>query len=162
MSEAANSNVVSFDFRAKNPSARAGQPVETTHKIRVVTLGDDYWFAATDVAEVLGYRDATAMVRILDGDEKGTHILCTLGGDQKLVIISETGLYTAIIRSRKPEAVPFKRWVTKEVLPSLRKTGSYTLPEGQSMPLPSSVAAAMREVMEARQRVVLGFLPMNF
>jgi len=68
------------------------------------------------------------MTRNLDDEEKGTHILCTLGGDQKVTIINESGLYSAVLKSRKPSAKRFKKWVTGEVLPSIRKTGTFGAP----------------------------------
>ena len=85
-------------------------------------------FVASDVANVLGYRDAHNMVRMLDDDEKGTQIVRTPGGDQELTIISESGLYACILKSRRPEAKTFRKWVTSEVLPALRKTGRYAVP----------------------------------
>lgn len=96
------------------------------NKIR--TLIDDFgepWFVASEVANILGYRMASDATRILDNDEKGTHNLRTLGGEQKLAIVSESGLYSLIFASRKPEVKDFKKWVTSKVLPSIRKTGSY-------------------------------------
>ena len=86
------------------------------------------WFVATDVAAVLGYRNAPDMTRMLDDDEKGTQIVRTPGGDQELTIISESGLYACILKSRRPEAKVFRKWVTGEVLPALRKTGRYAVP----------------------------------
>ncbi len=86
------------------------------------------WFVATDVARILDYRNAPDMTRNLDEDEKGTQIVRTPGGPQKTSVISESGLFAAILRSRKPEARKFRKWVTSEVLPSIRKTGSYATP----------------------------------
>lgn len=99
------------------------------HPIRVVMVNSEPWFVCTDVAEALGYRNAPDASRHLDADEKGTHILRTLGGDQKLTIISESGLYALVLRSRKPEARKFAKWVTSEVLPSIRKNGGYGTPQ---------------------------------
>lgn len=90
---------------------------------QVRTIGGD--FVAADVARVLGYHDASAMTRTLDDDEKGMQIVQTPGGDQKLITVTESGLYHAIIKSRVPKAKTFRRWVTSEVLPAIRKTGSY-------------------------------------
>lgn len=99
-----------------------------THAVRVVLDESGApWFVAGDIADVLGYRKANDMTRSLDDDEKGAHILRTLGGDQTVTIISESGLYHAILKSRKPEAKTFRRWVTHEVLPTIRKTGGYRL-----------------------------------
>lgn len=96
-----------------------------THTVRVVTQNNQPWFVATDVATTLGYRNAPDASRHLDDDEKGTQIVRTLGGDQKLTVISESGLYALVLRSRKPEARKFAKWVTSEVLPSIRQTGGY-------------------------------------
>ena len=93
--------------------------------VRVIARGDQPWFVATDVASALGYRNAPDATRHLDEDEKGTQNVRTPGGEQQLTIISESGLYALILRSRKPEARKFAKWVTSEVLPTIRKTGSY-------------------------------------
>lgn len=86
-------------------------------------------WVATDVAKILGYSATAAMTRTLDSDEKGVQILHTLGGDQRFTTITESGLYSAILGSKRPEAREFKRWVTHEVLPSIRKRGAYLTPE---------------------------------
>ncbi|AOE85806.1 BRO-N domain-containing protein [Pseudomonas sp. TCU-HL1] len=97
-----------------------------TLPVRVLTREDgELWFVASDLAIALEYRDAGNMARNLEDDEKGTHIVSTLGGDQDVLIVNEAGLYSAILRSRKPSAQRFKRWVTHEVLPTIRKTGRY-------------------------------------
>lgn len=98
--------------------------------VRIVMQHDQPWFVATDVAAILGYRNAPDMVRNLDDDEKGTQIVRTLGGDQELTIISESGLYNAIFRSRRAEAHAFRRWVTGTVLPEIRRTGGYAAGRG--------------------------------
>lgn len=95
--------------------------------IRSLKIKGEPWFVAADVAAVLEYRDAFNLARILDDDEKGTHVVSTPGGDQEMSTINESGLYAAILKSRKPEARKFRRWVTGEVLPSIRKTGGYRL-----------------------------------
>jgi prophage antirepressor-like protein len=95
--------------------------------VRMLVVRGEPWFVASDVAAILGYRNAPDMVRNLDDDEKGTQIVRTPGGKQEANVISEAGLYSAALRSRKPEAREFKRWVTHEVLPSIRKTGQYSV-----------------------------------
>lgn len=96
--------------------------------IRVV--GDEItpWFVATDICRALGLTNASESVRSLEEDEKGLRITETLGGPQELVTVNESGLYALIFRSRKPEARLFRRWVTAEVLPAIRKSGTYTVP----------------------------------
>lgn len=93
--------------------------------VRTVTVEGEPWFVAADVARLLGYSSTAAMTRTLEADEKGVHSLHTPGGDQDFTIVSESGLYSAIFRSRVPGAQHFKRWITREVLPSIRKHGGY-------------------------------------
>lgn len=101
--------------------------------VRVVTLDGEPWFVAADVAAILGYERAHDMTRNLDDDErcvsrlKGAQNVPTLGGDQEHSIISESGLYNAIFRSRRDEARAFRRWVTGTVLPELRRTGGFAM-----------------------------------
>ena len=93
--------------------------------IRVSTVEGEPWFVAKDVCDALGiskYRDAVSR---LDDDERGSVLVDTLGGAQETSTVSEPGLYKLIMRSRKPEAKAFQRWVTHEVLPAIRKTGGY-------------------------------------
>ena len=90
------------------------------HQIRFVWHKEEWWSVAKDVAVALGYNHTPSMVRMLDDDEKGVHILHTIGGNQKMTIISETGIYEAIWNSRRPEAKEFKKWV-KQTLKMLRQ-----------------------------------------
>lgn len=83
------------------------------------------FFLATDVAKGLGFRDANSMTRTLDDDEKGTQIVRTPGGEQQMTVISESGFYHAAMKSRVEKAKEFRRWVTKEVLPQIARTGGY-------------------------------------
>ncbi len=98
-----------------------------SHQVRTIIIDGEIWFLAKDIAQILDFRSANDMTRLLDDDEKGAHNMRTPGGDQEMTIINESGLYSCILRSRKPQAKTFKRWVTHEVLPSIRKTGSYSL-----------------------------------
>lgn len=113
----------------------------------------ELWFIATDVARILGFRDATHMTRGLDPDEKGLHIVETPGGEQTLSTISEAGLFHALNSARVETARPFKRWVNHEVLPSIRRTGSYSLPGAASVP-----SAEDRALTRARQLVEIHML----
>ena len=87
------------------------------HQVRVVMKGAEPWWVAKDIADILDFRDAANAIRLLDEDEKGTQKVRTPGGEQEMSIISESGLYTLIMRSNKPEAKRFRKWVTSEVLP---------------------------------------------
>lgn len=100
------------------------------HGVRVIAEDptNPEW-VATDVAKVLGYSATSAMTRSLDEDEKGVRNLHTLGGSQKFTTVTESGLYTAILGSKRPEAKDFKRWVTHEVLPTIRRHGAYLTPK---------------------------------
>lgn len=95
--------------------------------VRVVMKGSEPWWVAKDVADILEFRDAANAIRLLDEDEKGTQKVSTPGGEQEMSVINESGLYTLIMRSNKPEAKRFRKWVTSEVLPALRKTGRYSV-----------------------------------
>lgn len=97
-----------------------------SYPIQVLIRDNEAWFIASEVACVFGYRDANKLTRILDDDEKDTHNVGTLGGKQNVSIINESGLYHAVLKSRKPEAKRFRKWVTSEVLPQIRKTGQYS------------------------------------
>lgn len=99
--------------------------------VRVVMKDDEPWFVASDVCTVLGVTNNRDALRILDDDEKGVGISDTNGGPQTVGIISEAGMYTLALRSRKPQAKPFRRWVTHEVLPAINRTGSYAIPQMQ-------------------------------
>ena len=94
-------------------------------KIRVVDQNGQPWFVAKDVCECLELTDVSKTISLLDDDEKGTNTVRTPGGEQQMLVVSEPGLYSIILRSRKPEAKAFKRWVTHDVIPSIRKTGVY-------------------------------------
>lgn len=97
-------------------------------EIRTVTVDDEPWFVASDIAKVLGYRMASDLARRIDEDDKGTHIMSTQGGEQAMLIINESGFYSAILGSKLESAKRFKHWVTAEVLPAIRKTGGYQKP----------------------------------
>lgn len=104
------------------------------------TITDDHgevWFIAKEVAEILDYSDAHKMCERLDADEKQNRQIRGFG-NRGVTLINESGLYSAILGSTKPEAKPFKKWVTSEVLPSIRKTGSYTAPMKRHAPATGS------------------------
>jgi anti-repressor protein len=122
-------------------------------ELRTVTVKGEPWFVAADVARMLGYSATEAMTRSLDADEKGMQILQTPGGPQSLTVISEPGLYGAIIRSRVPDALRVKRWIKHEVLPAIRRTGSYATPETREQLLARAVVEANAAISEAHQQI---------
>jgi prophage antirepressor-like protein len=111
-------------------------------EVRTLVLDGEVWFVASDVAKALSYRNADDMTRMLDEDERGTHIVRTVTTNQHgttseqdntVIVINESGLYHAVLKSRKPEAKPFRKWVTSEVLPAIRKTGQYAATAPQAL-----------------------------
>lgn len=130
-------------------------------QVRTVIVDGDPWFVAADVARILGYSATAAMTRSMDDDEKGVRTLHTPGGEQEMTVVNEPGLYSAIIRSTIPQAREFKRWITHDVLPTIRKTGRYGSDVDMLAALPSSAAlklaaeaAARAEALEAENRVL--------
>lgn len=98
--------------------------------IRVVEKDGEPFFIAKDICDVLGFAHAPSAIRDNVDDEEKSTVRTTHGGPER-VIINESGLYSLIFRSRKPEAQKFRKWVTSEVIPSIRKTGKYSLPDSE-------------------------------
>lgn len=99
------------------------------HPVRVVTIDGEPWFVLADLARVLEITAPARLASRLDEGVRQTHTLETAGGKQQMTIVSEPGMYEVVIRSDKPEAAAFRRWITAEVLPSIRKHGGYLTPE---------------------------------
>lgn len=120
--------------------------------IRAITIDSEPWFVARDVTDALGL-DRTA-TRRLDEDEKGVRSMHTHGGEQEVTIITEAGLYSLIMASKKPEAKRFKRWVTHEVLPTIRSHGMYATPQTVERMLadPDTMIATLKALKAERQR----------
>ncbi|HEM7454120.1 TPA: BRO-N domain-containing protein [Acinetobacter baumannii] len=117
------------------------------NEVRTIVNADgEIWFVAPDVAAVLGYRNAPDMVRNLDIDEVSTTqiVRSSSGGNPNITIINESGLYSATLKSRKPEAKQFKKWITSDVLPSIRKNGGYIA--GQESDDPEIIMAKALQV----------------
>ena len=98
---------------------------EDLGSVRTINRNGEPWFVANDVCRVLEMGNPRQAIGRLDADERDVHIMDTHGGDQRINIINESGLYALILTSRKPQAHSFKRWITHEVIPAIRKTGSY-------------------------------------
>lgn len=124
--------------------------VYADYEIRAI-VGDDGepWLVARDICEVLDIRTNDALGS-LDEDEKGYDTVVTLGGPQQMAIVNEPGFYSLVLRSRKPEAKPFRRWVTHEVIPAIRRTGTY-----HHQPTPPSRKELAQWVVEAEERAEL-------
>ena len=97
--------------------------------IQVIEKDGEPWFVAAGVCRALELGEVHVAMRRLDDDEKGRCSIPTPGGTQEMTIINEPGLYSLVLGSRKPEARAFKRWITHDVVPSIRKTGGYALPK---------------------------------
>lgn len=98
-------------------------------EIRTIVKDGEPWFVGKDVAEILGYTNPQKAVREhVDDDDRGVNEMDTPGRVQSVVVINESGLYSLIISSKLPNAKKFRKWVTSEVLPSIRKTGGYQKP----------------------------------
>ena len=96
-------------------------------QVRTIEIDKEPWFVGKDVAEALGYKNPRqALATNVDDDDRGVHSVDTPSGQQNMTIINESGLYSLILSSKLPNAKAFKHWVTSEVIPSIRKTGSYT------------------------------------
>lgn len=115
---------------------------ETSVNLRTKVIGNEPWFIAQDICSILGLNNITKALAALDFDEKrGVTISNAVGNNQEVRAINESGLYHLIFISRKPEAKSIRRWVTGTVLPSIRRTGSYSIsnnrPESTNrLPLP--------------------------
>lgn len=105
-----------------------------SHEVRKVEVNGEPWFVLKDVCSILNINNQSDVYNRLDDDEKGVAQIDTLGGQQKMSTVNESGLYHVILRSDKPEAVPFRKWVTSEVLPQIRKTGAYMVQADSSLP----------------------------
>jgi len=98
-------------------------------KVRVIMKNNEPWFVAKDVCDCLGISNSRDAISRLDNDEKDVALTDTPGGKQEMQVVNEAGLYTLVLSSRKKEAKQFKRWITHEVLPTIRKTGGYVANE---------------------------------
>ena len=129
----------------------------TGQTVRTVEVSGEPWFVASDVCLVLDLHPGRAMTRI-DDDEKGVRSTQTPGGPQELVYVNEPGLYSLVLGSRKPEAKAFKRWVTHDVLPAIRRTGSYSAVPAPRLPdlaSPEGVLALAKQFVETAEALVI-------
>ncbi|HFI0086151.1 TPA: BRO family protein [Streptococcus suis] len=120
-------------------------------EVRTATINNEPWFVGKDVADILGYvkaRNAIAS-HVDDEDKKDAPIQGTLGGTQNMTIINESGLYSLILSSKLPQAKEFKRWVTSEVLPTIRKNGMFATDE--LLDNPDFAIATLQKLKEERE-----------
>jgi prophage antirepressor-like protein len=105
--------------------------------IRVKMINGEPWFSGKDVCYSIGISKYRDFLSKLDDDERVSTNMDTLGGNQQITVVNESGLYHLIFLSRKPEAKAFRKWVTNEVLPSIRRTGGYSVRPAQRPTLPA-------------------------
>ena len=117
-------------------------------QVRTVIINGEPWWVAKDVCEILELSNVSMTVSRLDEDERGISNTYTLGGEQNMSIINESGLYSLVLRSNKPEAKKFKKWITSEVLPSIRKTGKYEVKKDPMAKLADAVLLANEIIKE--------------
>ena len=123
---------------------------ENNKLIRAELVDGEPWFVAKDVCDALTIGNSRDAISRLDDDEKGVSVVATPSGEQQMNIVNESGLYNLIFQSRKPEAKKFRKWVTGEVLPSIRKTGRYEV--GSARASISSGCVDARDVPYERMR----------
>lgn len=124
------SNKIESRAQALSGQAKVFTFNASNQNIRVQMKDGEPWFVAKDVCDALTIGNSRDAVNRLDDDEKAMSVLPTQFGDKEMNLVSESGLYNLIFQSRKPEAKAFRKWVTSEVLPTLRKTGRYELQSG--------------------------------
>lgn len=121
------SNNIESRAQASNGQAKVFTFNASNQNIRVQMKDGEPWFVAKDVCDALTLENSRKATSSLDEDEKGVSPIVTPSGTQQMTIVNESGLYNLIFQSRKAEAKAFRKWVTSEVLPSIRKTGRYEL-----------------------------------
>ena len=127
-----------------------------SHEVRSLLLNNEPWFVGKDVAEALGYSKArNAIATHIDSeDKKDAPIQGILGGVQEMTVINESGLYSLVLSSKLPSAKKFKRWVTSEVLPALRKTGQYQVKELSGQELMAKALIEAQSVLAAKDKQI--------
>lgn len=125
------------------------------NELNVIQLNDDPWFIAKEVCDVLNLSDTSMATRSLDEDEKLIQTLFVSGQNRQVTLINESGLYSLILRSKKAEAKQFKKWVTSEVLPSIRKNGAYltTSKAEEILANPDIIIGLATQVKESRAKI---------
>ena len=126
--------------------------------IRVIDQGGEPWFVAADVCRALEIQNHRDVFSRLDDDEKGVALIDTLGGQQKMSTVNEPGLYSLVLGSRKPEAKAFKRWITHEVVPAIRKHGAYITSVAVEVVLsdPDTMIRLLQEIKAKRKQMGAG------
>lgn len=145
----------------KNPTPDAVFKFESATPVRMFNIDGNPWFAASDICKALGLTNSRMSLKALDDDEKGVSSTYTPGGSQSVSVINESGLYTLILRCRDavtPGTIPyrFRKWVTGEVLPQIRRTGRYVReelsPADKAQKVVASFMPAILEAMKTEEK----------
>ena len=125
------------------------------HEVRSLLINSEPWFVGKDVAKILGYKDTSdALKKHVDGEDKLTRRFADSGQSREMYIINESGLYSLVLSSKLPSAKKFKRWVTSEVLPALRKTGQYQVKELSGSELMAKALIEAQSVLAAKDKQI--------
>lgn len=125
------------------------------HEVRSLLLNNEPWFVGKDVADVLGYADTNQAIRKhVDNEDRLTRRFDGTGQSRDMTIINESGLYSLVLSSKLPSAKKFKRWVTSEVLPALRKTGQYQVKELSGQELMAKALIEAQSVLAAKDKQI--------
>ena len=125
------------------------------HEVRSLLISNEPWFVGKDVADVLGYADTNQAIRKhVDNEDRLTRRFDGTGQSRDMTIINESGLYSLVLSSKLPSAKKFKRWVTSEVLPSLRKTGQYQVKELSGQELMAKALIEAQSVLAAKDKQI--------
>ena len=123
-------------------------------EVRTLVINDEPWFVGKDVATVLGYKNTKdALSKHVDDEDKLGSQIATSGQNREMTIINESGLYSLILSSKLPTAKKFKHWVTSDVLPSIRKTGSYQKPLSRDQLIAQALIEAQAVIEEKDNRI---------
>ena len=130
------------------------------HEVRSLLLNNEPWFVGKDVADVLGYADTNQAIRKhVDNEDRLTRRFDGTGQSRDMTIINESGLYSLVLSSKLPSAKKFKRWVTSEVLPALRKTGQYQVKELSGQELMAKALIEAQNVLAAKDKQIEAMKP---
>lgn len=130
------------------------------NQVRTLLINDDPWFVGKDVAEILEYQNGSRDInRHVDEEDKRKVMLFDGNQDKETIIINESGLYSLILSSKMPNAKKFKHWVTSEVLPQIRKTGSYATPQLTGEELMAKALIEAKSIMERQNKEITEMKP---
>lgn len=130
------------------------------NQLRTLLINDEPWFLGKDVADILEYTNTAKAIRDhVDEEDKLTERIVLSGQNREVIFINESGLYSLVLSSKLPSAKRFKRWVTSEVLPQIRKTGSYATPQLTGEELMTKALIEAKSIMERQNKQIIEMKP---